>query len=73
MYSFVISNELSIIQLTTSGYNEQSLIIIIRQISTHWHQIFVNINTFVNVRGQAYRNKELRGNQRNNYDRFLNM
>lgn len=60
-------------QTTTPGYNEQSLIIIIRQISAHLQQILVNIEAFIQTRGQAYRDKELRANQRNNYDRFVNM
>lgn len=59
-------------QPTTPGYNEQSLIIIIRQISTHLQQILLHMDAFIKIRGQAYRDKELRANQRNNYERFVN-
>ncbi|CAF0824251.1 unnamed protein product [Rotaria sordida] len=60
-------------KLTTTGYNEQSLIIIIRQICTHMHQIFVNIDIFIKTRGQAYHSKQLRSNQRSNFERFTNI
>ncbi|CAF2731514.1 unnamed protein product [Rotaria sp. Silwood2] len=59
--------------LTTTGYNEQSLIIIIRQICTQLHLIFVNIDTFIKTRGQAYHSKQLRSNQRSNFERFINI
>ncbi|CAF4907847.1 unnamed protein product [Rotaria sp. Silwood1] len=60
-------------KLTTTGYNEQSLIIMIRQICTHIYQILVNIDIFIENRGQAYHSKQLRSNQRSNFERFINI
>ncbi|CAF4277485.1 unnamed protein product [Rotaria socialis] len=60
-------------KLTTTGYNESSLIIIIRQLCTHIHQVLINIDTFIKTRGQAYHSKQLRSNQRSNFERFINV
>ncbi|UJR22525.1 hypothetical protein I4U23_025574 [Adineta vaga] len=60
-------------RVITNGYNEQSFITIIRQLSTHIHQILINIDTFLQTRGQAYHSKQLRANQRANFERFINI
>ncbi|CAF3510753.1 unnamed protein product [Adineta steineri] len=57
----------------TTGYNEQSFITIIRQLSTHIRQILINIDAFIKTRGQAYHSKQLRANQRSNFERFINI
>ncbi|CAF1387514.1 unnamed protein product [Adineta steineri] len=60
-------------KLITTGYNEQSFITIIRQFSTHIRQILINIDAFIKTRGQAYHSKQLRANQRSNFERFINI
>ncbi|CAF4390375.1 unnamed protein product, partial [Adineta steineri] len=46
---------------------------IIRQLSTHIRQILINIDAFIKTRGQAYHSKQLRANQRSNFERFINI
>ncbi|CAF1047244.1 unnamed protein product [Adineta ricciae] len=58
---------------TTNGNSEQSLITIIRQLSVHIHQVLTNVDTFLKTRGQAYHSKQLRANQRANFERFINI
>ena len=53
--------------------SEQSLITIIRQISAHLRQIYRHVVQFTKTRGQAYRLKELRENQRANFERFTQL
>ena len=45
----------------------------IRQTIDHLEKIRLNIETFENTRGQAYNGKQLRENQRLNFERFLQM
>ncbi|CAF0837554.1 unnamed protein product [Adineta ricciae] len=76
---FINENNLNLInrycphKTTTNGNSEQSLITVIRQLSAHIHQVLTNVDTFLKTRGQAYHSKQLRANQRANFERFINI